>query len=313
MRILIADDDPVSRCLLEELLTEWGHEVVACGDGAEAWAVLQGSAPPLLAILDWVMPSLDGLELCRRIRRQPATSYVYVILLTSRTGKENLLAGMEAGADEYLSKPYDPQELRLRIRAGQRIVELERALRLQATHDPLTGAWNRGAVLEILQRDLSRAQREGLTITAIMVDVDHFKHINDTWGHQIGDVVLREVVMRLAQSLRPYDALGRYGGEEFLIVVLNVPVTSVVHLAERLRTCTADLPVQTSVGKVAVTISLGVATEESAGDVDATELLRRADEALYEAKKQGRNRLFVTPREVIAAARPELQQMPTPT
>lgn len=300
MRILIADDDDVSRLKVEYLLTQWGYEVVAVKNGNEALGVLQGPAPPALAILDWMMPAVDGIELCRRIRRERATSYVYVILLTSRLGKESMIAGMEAGADEYLTKPYDPEELRLRVRAGQRIIELQEALRVQATHDALTGAWNRGAIIEMLQRDLFRAQREGFPVGVIMVDLDHFKKINDAHGHQVGDAVLRETVQRMTSLLRPYDALGRYGGEEFLVVLLDCPATDALHLAERLRKHIAGTPVETAQGKVSVTASLGMATTQGEDRLDATELIRLADQALYAAKQQGRNRVAMAPHEEVS-------------
>ena len=164
----------------------------------KAWEVLQHEDSPRLTILDWMMPGLDGSDICRQLRQSSQGAYVYVLLLTSRVSKEDIVAGMEAGADDYLGKPYDAQELKVRLRAGQRIIELEEALREQATHDSLTGVWNHGAIIDMFQPELARADVRG-PIAAILVDLDNFKHVNDTYGHLAGDAVLQAVAGRMTR------------------------------------------------------------------------------------------------------------------
>ncbi len=307
MRILIAEDDPVSRRLLETFLVKWGYDVVVAGDGAQAWKVLQREDAPKLVVLDWMMPGMDGVQVCCEVRNRADRPYVYIILLTAKGHKEDIIEGIEAGADDYLTKPFDAHELRARLRAGRRILDLQEelvsareALRVQATHDPLTGLWNRGAILDILRRELGRAQREGVPLGVVMADLDHFKRINDTHGHLAGDAVLQEATRRMRASVRPYDAIGRYGGEEFLIVVPACDAVSALHQAERLRASISGAPMKISQGLMPVTLSLGVAASGVAKDADADLLLRAADAALYRAKNAGRNRVeLATPAEVI--------------
>ncbi len=304
MRILIADDDEVSRCKLEALLSKWEYDVISVEDGMLAWETLQQENAPRLAILDWMMPGLDGSEICRQLRQSSKGAYVYVLLLTSRVGKEDIVAGMEAGADDYLSKPFDTQELKVRLRAGKRIIDLEEALRVQATHDALTGVWNHGAIIDMLQLELDRAKREGTSTGTVLVDLDHFKLVNDTYGHLTGDAVLREAAERMTRVLRRSDVLGRYGGEEFLAVLPGCEATDAQALAERLRLCIACGPAATPMGKVSFTISLGVTTTGIGETMGVAAVLQRADEALYQAKREGRNRVVVVagcadlPREV---------------
>src|SRR5277367_4315826 len=244
MRILIADDSIVSRHLLDATLRKWGYEVVVACDGLEAWNHLQGEEAPKLAILDWVMPGLTGPEVCRRVREhaQDKESYTYILLLTSKGLREDLIEGMEAGADDYLTKPFDQHELKVRLRAGTRIIDLQRelvaareALREQATKDFLTRIWNRSSVLEILQRELMRGARERRPVSVLLADIDRFKLINDTFGHFAGDAVLKEFARRMQASMRTYDAIGRYGGEEFLIILPGCDQLCTSGQAERLR------------------------------------------------------------------------------
>ena len=197
MKILVAEDDAVTRRLLKVQLTRWGYDVTLCSDGLEAEESLQSDDGPQLAILDWMMPGISGLDLCRKTRKRTSELYVYTILLTARDGREDILEGLEAGADDYLTKPFDPNELKVRVRAGARIVELQRdlvrALKVsdfRATHDALTSLWNREAILSSLQKELSRSEREGVPIAVIIADVDHFKFVNDQYGHLAGDAVL---------------------------------------------------------------------------------------------------------------------------
>ena len=288
MRVLIADDDPAALLLLENVLEEWGYEVVTARDGTEAWNVLGRPDPPPLAILDWMMPGLDGVDICRNVRRDGEPPYVYLILLTGKARTLDIVQGMESGADDYVSKPFEVQELKVRLRAGRRIVELHEELRVQATRDALTGIWNRRMILEILLRELVRAGREGTSVGVVMADLDHFKHLNDTLGHPAGDAAIREATRRMGLALRPYDTLGRYGGEEFLIVLPECDPLDALAVAERVRLALAETPVTTPAGRISVTASLGTATGRGP-ELDAAGLIRRADEALYRAKRRGRN------------------------
>ncbi len=298
--ILIAEDDPLSRRVLERWLQQWDYRVTAVQNGVDAWEVMQRENAPQLAILDWMMPGMEGIELCRRIRSRDQTPYRYILLLTAKDNKQDLVAGLEAGADDYLTKPFDVDELRARVRAGKRILDLQAALihaqdelRSVAAHDSLTGLWNRGAILDFLRREMSRSQRTGDALGVMMADIDHFKKINDAHGHLVGDVVLQEVTRRLAVHVRPYDSVGRYGGEEFLIVLPGCNASNLVAGAERLRRCVADQPIDTSMGRIPVTLSLGLASVQQGEKEtpDCEMLLRRADEALYAAKHRGRNRV----------------------
>jgi len=298
MRVLIAEDDPVSRRLLEAHLGKWGYEVEAAADGDQAWGILQQPDAPRLAILDWMMPGLSGPEVCRQVRSVGQEPYTYILLLTARNQKQDLIAGMEAGADDYVTKPFDAQELKVRLRAGRRILELEaelvaarEALREQATHDSLTKSWNRMAILEILGRELAKAEREAGAVGLIMADLDHFKQINDTCGHVAGDAVLREAARRMQASVRAYDAVGRYGGEEFLIVVPSATGPTAVHLAERLRSALNREPVRLTDRALSLTISLGATVSVPGLACTPEALIRAADEALYRAKASGRNRV----------------------
>ena len=263
--VLIAEDDPIFRRILESWFKRWDYRVTAVENGLAAWDVLEKEDAPQLAILDWMMPGMDGIEVCRRIRSCHHGPYRYVLFLTAKDDKQDVVAGLEAGADDYLTKPFDVDELRARVRAGKRILDLQEALirakeelQFEAAHDRLTGIWNRGAILDLLKRE-ERRRRSGESLGIIMVDVDFFKKVNDTYGHLVGDAVLREVGSRLASALRSYDSVGRYGGEEFLIVVPGCDALNLRVTAERLRQKIADEPISTTAGPVPVTISLGLA------------------------------------------------------
>ena len=302
MRILIAEDDPVSRRLLEATLRRWGNEPVVCRDGGEAWKVLQNEDAPKLLILDWMMPHLDGLELCRRVRKQSEEEYVYIILLTAKVEKEDIIEGLEAGADDYITKPFNMQELKVRLRAARRILELQEALidarekmRDRATHDPLTGLWNRDAITEILNTEYQRARRESHYMAVAMADIDHFKQVNDTFGHLAGDAVLREVARRITSSLRPYDAVARYGGEEFLFVLPGCDMERGKKMAERIRGRISAEPMDTPDGLISITVSFGVADTSFGTDGEPEQVLRAADAALYKAKEAGRDRVELAP------------------
>jgi two-component system cell cycle response regulator len=288
----------VSRRLLEAMLARWGYEVAVTRDGVEAWEGLQGPDAPPMAILDWMMPGMDGVEVCRKVRQRKQEPYIYLLLLTTMGRKEHIIEGLEAGADDYLTKPFDPHELQVRLRTGTRIVTLQaeliearEALRVQAMHDALTGVWNRRAILEVLAKELARSKREGPPIAVAIADLDHFKRINDTYGHVVGDTVLCETTSRMRALLRPYDAMGRYGGEEFLVVLPGCSSQDALKLAERLRIGVSQEPVKLSEGTIQVTCSLGVAASDTVAVLDAMALIGVADSALYRAKAAGRNRI----------------------
>jgi two-component system cell cycle response regulator len=297
-RVLAAEDNPVFQSMLRSMLTKWGYDPVIARDGAEAWRALDAEDAPRLAILDWMMPGMDGVEICRRVRAAGREPYIYILLLTARTESRDLVEGMEAGADDYLTKPFIAHELRVRLRAGQRILDLQselvaarEALRVQATHDNLTGIANRGAILESLNTELSRASRERRPIAVLMADVDRFKQVNDTRGHQAGDDVLREVAHRMKSVMRNYDAVGRYGGEEFVVVLPGCDGDGAFAQAERIREAVGTEPFQAHGNVFGITCSLGVSWRDIAMPEDAGALIREADLALYQAKALGRNRV----------------------
>lgn len=293
MKILIAEDETISRHLLESTLRRWGYEVVVAQDGSEAWRLLQADERPSIAILDWIMPGLDGKEVCRRLRGLPPDSYVYVFLLTAKTGKENFIEGMEAGADDYISKPFDPGELQVRLRVANRIIELQQVLREQATKDPLTGLWNRGGVFHLLGQELERSKREGQSVGVVLMDIDHFKQINDTYGHLIGDQALRETAHRILTWVRPYDLLGRYGGEEFLLVLPRCGLEAATRVAERIHSHVRSMSIAVSQHRLSITLSLGVAIGNPEAPLTLEALVQAADTALYRAKQNGRDRVEI--------------------
>jgi two-component system cell cycle response regulator len=305
MRILIADDSIVSRHLLEATLRKWSYEVQVACDGLEALNILQGDASPRIAILDWVMPGLTGPEVCKRVRAHATDTerdYTYILLLTSKSQREDLIEGMEAGADDYLTKPFDQHELKVRLRAGSRIVELQQELvaareelREQATKDFLTHIWNRSTILDLLLRELNRARRENRPVGVVLADLDRFKSINDTYGHLAGDAVLREFARRMTACMRPYDAIGRYGGEEFLIVLPGCDEQGAARQSERMRIALAQEPIGIGDRSYTATSSFGATVWKPGLPADPEMLIRVADEALYRAKDQGRNRSVFVP------------------
>ncbi|MBV9771993.1 MAG: diguanylate cyclase [Bryobacterales bacterium] len=309
VKILIADDSIVSRRLLEATLRKWGYEVMVACDGAEAMKLLERPDAPGLIILDWMMPGVTGLEVCRRIRQRDSEPYTYILLLTSKSQKEDLIEGMEAGADDYITKPFDQNELQVRLRAGTRLMELQsqllsarEALREQAERDFLTSLWNRSSILNQLGRELARSMRESQPLGVVVVDLDHFKQINDTLGHFGGDAVLREASRRLRSGIRQYDSVGRYGGEEFLILLPSCDEASCYAQADRLRKQLAQTPISVNDVPYRVTASFGVTTALPGQCCTQEGLIRKADEALYVAKRSGRNRTEILPYASDAAA-----------
>jgi diguanylate cyclase (GGDEF)-like protein len=297
MKILLADDEPIARTMLEHWLAGWGYTVIAVKDGEAALAALKADPEIRLAVVDWVMPKVDGLGVCRAIRNGPNEPYIYVVLLTARDNKADIIEGLDAGADDYLIKPCNPLELKVRLRAGRRVVELQEqlvsareSLRYEAMHDGLTGLLNRRAVLEQLDKELLRSARRGAPVAVLMGDLDHFKSVNDTYGHASGDAVLKEAGRRIKACVRAYDSIGRLGGEEFLAVLPECSSAVAYTIAERLGNILRQTAIATPTGAVPVTISLGVASTDMQAGANAEELVRAADVAMYRAKHQGRAR-----------------------
>jgi two-component system cell cycle response regulator len=296
MKILIADDELVSRRMLQALLTMWGYEVVSVADGNAAFEQLKAPDAPRVVLLDWVMPGMNGIEVCRAVRRDRPEPYTYMLLLTAKDAKENVVEGLESGADDYLIKPWDPDELKARLRTGQRILQLEdrlvearETMRFKATHDHLTFLLNRGAIVDLLERELVRTLREKGCTIVMLGDLDHFKNVNDAHGHSVGDEVLQETAQRLLGSVRSYDFVGRYGGEEFLLVLNNCDTSQAMLRAEEVRQAVASRPILTSRGPLSVTMSIGVLSSREWAHRNTEEILCEVDAALYQAKASGRN------------------------
>lgn len=297
MKVLIADDSAPSRTLLKAALLRWGYEVMTAEDGAQAWEILAADNPPPLAILDWVMPSLTGPEVCRRVRETRREPYTYLLLLTSKHTKDEIVEGMDAGADDYVVKPWDEHELKVRLRAGKRIIDLQsdlllarEELRERANKDLLTMLPNRAAIDDVLEQEFARCRRDACTVGIILLDIDHFKKINDTYGHFAGDAVLRETAANLRSNIRTYDQVGRYGGEEFLIVLPHCDMEQATLQAERLRSMLQSRSTMIEGVELRVTASFGVTVSD--GQTGTPDLfVRVADEALYKAKAEGRNRV----------------------
>ncbi|MGD9720530.1 MAG: diguanylate cyclase [Pirellulales bacterium] len=296
MRVLIADDEVVARRLLESSLRRWGYEVLVAQDGAEAARILLAPDGPKLAILDWMMPQIDGIQLCGDIRRNKPEPYTYLLLVTAKREQEDVILGLEAGADDYITKPFNAAELKVRLRTGKRILYLQdqlisarEALRDRATRDQLTGLWNRAAILDMVGDELSRTRREGASLGIALADLDHFKRVNDQFGHATGDELLRQAAHTMQATVRRYDAVGRYGGEEFLILLPGCNLTNAVSHAERLRTSVGNIVLATPAGDVSPTVSIGVVVATATDAVETCDLVQSADAALYRAKHRGRN------------------------
>jgi diguanylate cyclase (GGDEF)-like protein len=297
-QVLIADDDYNFRTAMVAMVGAWGYEVQSAKHGLDVWEILLQEDAPRLMILDWVMPGLNGVEICRRLRERGDDPNYYIILVTVQDQIEQLAEGLAAGADDYLTKPVVPEELEARLLAGRRILDLQAqliaardAFRDQATHDPLTNLWNRKGILEIMRREVGRASRSGSPLSVIMLDLDYFKQTNDTYGHPVGDALLVELANRMQDSIRVYDAVGRIGGDEFLIVLPECDTEAALYLAERIR---KNLALSNSVlprDAFSVTASLGVASTSMGVGLDAHDLILADDSALLQAKHRGRDRV----------------------
>jgi diguanylate cyclase (GGDEF)-like protein len=299
LKILIADDEPISRLLMQRTLEKFGYDVVLAEDGRTAVEILRQHDGPRLAVIDWMMPKLDGLGLCREVRSaRPDGAYIYILLLTSRQDAEDVVAGLEAGADDYITKPFHPAVLQARLHTGRRILSLEETLvqareemRFKATHDALTTLWNRASILSMAHGELRRSAREARPFSLLLCDIDHFKRVNDDHGHLVGDAVLEEVAKRLSASVRDYDPVGRYGGEEFLIVLSNCTDEGLRARTEHIRAAIASTPFRIGNAELSISISIGAITHCCMEfDVSLESILAQADAALYNAKSGGRNR-----------------------
>ncbi len=307
MKILVAEDDAVSLTILRRAVERLGHECLAARDGQEAWEIFRAESGVDAVISDWMMPGIDGLELCRRIRaaERDGRGYTYFVFLTALGDREHLLQGLEAGADDYLSKPLDRDELGMRLTSALRVTELHRRLAVQndeleelnrllfeqSREDTLTGLGNRLRLREDLRVLEGRAERYGHSYAVVLCDVDHFKAYNDRYGHLAGDDALRRIAETILSGLRGGDAAYRYGGEEFLVLLPEQGAEAATKIADRLRGAVQDLriPHEANPPQNVLTISAGVEALSRAEDAD--DLLRKADDALYAAKNAGRNRV----------------------
>jgi two-component system cell cycle response regulator len=300
MKTLIVEDEPEFRLLLSLLLRQCNHEVIEAMDGQTAWERLQVERIQLV-LTDWVMPQMHGPELIRKIRGANFPYYTYIILLTARTGHQDVVDGLRSGADDYLIKPFDSEEMRARLQIAERILSLEAKLReavdqmsVLALKDSLTGILNRRAIFERTEDELDRAHRENTNLSLLMADLDHFKTINDRFGHAAGDVALRLAVETIVKMLRPYDHVGRWGGEEFLIVLPNTDPDEAFQIAERLRLAISNAEMDLGGGEnLGLRISLGVTTTKAGNSLNVDGLVKQADVALYQAKNNGRNQVRV--------------------
>ncbi|MBT3391551.1 MAG: diguanylate cyclase [Chloroflexi bacterium] len=304
MKVLIVEDDPISLKLLSGTLSQLNYDVVEAKNGVEAWQILQQRTIRLV-ITDWVMPEMDGITLTRLIRETEMAGYIYIIVLTGRQGIENIVDGLDAGADDYMIKPFDPKELSSRLHIGARILDLEQRLKGAyermyelAMHDELTGLWNRRAFYTHAQSELERSERMVHALSILLLDIDHFKLVNDRYGHLVGDRALIMLAETITKNLRSYDRAGRWGGEEFIILLPETSLNEAVEIAERLRiqVMNARLPVHVEDqdnfdDELGIEISLGVATLNLGSAVSLDQLFDAADEMLYLAKRQGRNRV----------------------
>ncbi|HIJ37061.1 MAG TPA: diguanylate cyclase [Deltaproteobacteria bacterium] len=303
--VLIAEDDPVSRRLLEATLTKEGYEVVTAENGRKALETFENRFFPIV-ITDWMMPEMDGLDLTKSIRRKETSGYVFIFLLTAKSSKEDIIAGLEAGADDYLTKPFNRGELMARLKTATRILELEESLkkaneeiRLLSITDALTGCFNRAYMDETLPKEVKRSLRYGHPLSLIMGDIDHFKKVNDTYGHQAGDEILRRFVACLKNEIRQeIDWIARYGGEEFLLIFPETGFDRAMLVAERLRLKVSEMLIQHEERMISITVSFGVTclpSTQANKDISYEEIIGLADEFLYEAKKAGRNRVIGHP------------------
>jgi two-component system, cell cycle response regulator len=294
--VLIVDDDSATRIILKAWLDKELYEVTLAEDGSEAWSLLEQQRRPKLILLDWAMPQMDGVALCRRLREARHDYYPYILMMTDRQEKGEVAEALQAGADDYLAKPFDNGDLQARLTVALRILERQdnliqarEELRIQAMKDALTGLWSRTAFLELFERELDRAVRAKSQTGLLFLDLDHFKKINDTHGHLVGDRVLKEFAQRLRGQVRSYDFVGRYGGEEFCVALPDCNRDQLCNRAESIREAIAANPIHVPGCSVALTISIGATVAEPLQRRMLTFPFAVADLALYKAKSSGRN------------------------
>jgi two-component system, cell cycle response regulator len=292
--LIVADDSLTSRIAIQRLLKNLEFDIRIASEGLQAWQLLQADDVPTVAILDWMMPGIEGVELCRRIRQLSRQHYTYIILLTGKSSRQDVIAGLQAGADDYMTKPFDAQQLYARLLVAERIIRFQEelvaareVLRNQAKHDYLTRALNRAGIMEVLEQQMARSRRTGEPFSVILGDIDHFKQVNDRFGHLTGDDVLAEVASRIRSCTRSYDSVGRYGGEEFLVIAPGCDEDGAFQVAEKIRIALAQAPFSAQHGQLTVTMSLGVRARDAETSIEA--MLLSADSALYRAKESGRN------------------------
>ncbi|MGI6145000.1 MAG: diguanylate cyclase [Peptococcia bacterium] len=295
MKILVAEDSRYYQRILQDTLSNWGYTVVLAKNGVQALERLKEKDGPKLAIIDWMMPEMNGLELCKKVRETLDNSYIYLIFLTANSNKEDMIKGLEAGADDYITKPFNELELKFRLKNGERILNLENRIMQLALTDPLTGLLNRRAFVDRLVSEIARYKRLGQPLSLIMVDLDNFKKCNDIYGHLVGDEVLKHVAKCFSQFLRKYDFIGRYGGEEFVICTPGVDASVAYTIAERLRKSMKHVNIQQEEGEplqLYITASFGIC-ELSDKIKDVYDLTKEADEALYQAKANGKDQVVI--------------------
>jgi diguanylate cyclase (GGDEF)-like protein len=286
---MLVDDDPVMRRLLARQLQAAGYIVREAGDGQEAYESIVADCPDML-VTDWNMPAIDGRELCRKVRQAQLPQYLHILMLTAKSDSDDLIAGIESGADDFLAKPVRPGELIARLHAGSRIVMLEKSLREASECDALTGALNRRSFQGQVLREWSRATRHMHALSCVLLDIDYFKKVNDEHGHAVGDAALVAVANRLRKECRPTDYLFRYGGEEFLVLLTQTDEAEAANWAERVRRAVADEAISANGKSLRLTISFGVA-QKLADTANPERLVDLADQALLVAKQSGRNRV----------------------
>jgi two-component system chemotaxis response regulator CheY len=299
IRVLVADDSVVSRKLVEQTLSEKQYSLVFAKGGRET-VELFAEHHPALVIVDWIMPDLTGIEICKHIRSSTHASYTYIILLTGKSAKESVVEGLGAGADDYLTKPFHPEELIARVGVGLRIMELQREIEVKnamlqelALTDPLTNLPNRRAIEDWAARQLSGAARYGFSFWVALADLDHFKTVNDTHGHDAGDTILKAFSQILKTKTRRSDICGRIGGEEFLFVLTHATKEDAKRVIECVRAELEATKFNFNGNRLTVTASFGIAGFAGTKAPDFNRLVTQADLALYSAKRLGRNRVEV--------------------
>jgi diguanylate cyclase (GGDEF)-like protein len=295
MKVLVAEGNADSCRALEKDIKEWGYEVITANNGQDALELIKKGGIRI-AIIDWKMPDINGMELCRNIRKEiqeRKSENIYVIVLLSKDSENDIINGLSAGADDYIVKPVNFLELKILIQNGDRIIKLEDSCIQLASFDPLTKLWNRNKIFQILDEELNRGWRENTHTGVVMIDIDYFKKINDSYGHLAGDAVLAEVASRIQKGLRPYDKAGRYGGDEMCVVLPKCNLNIVKLITERLRLSVCGKNIKTDGNLLNVTISIGGTISDNSSHSSGNIYIKTSDEALYFAKEKGRNRIVI--------------------